>query len=217
MNYWFLATCFFVGVSASSTMGPIFVMTFNNSALKGFWKGFFTALGAALGDGVLILLGLLGMLSILQKSATYHVAIDLIGGSLLLVFGISLLMRQRTEQEHNPVTANSLLISTTKAFLSTVLNPLTILFFMFAGAQLVPAGKATINTVDLIMGSALTSLGSLTILAIIAYIASSVGKVMKEDKLRLISTITACVILTVGSYFFFDAIKVVIQLIRARN
>jgi threonine/homoserine/homoserine lactone efflux protein len=215
MNYWFLATCFFVGVSASSTMGPIFVMTFNNSALKGFWKGFFTALGAAIGDGVLILLGLLGMLSILQKSATYHVAIDLIGGSLLLLFGITLLIRQRKDPEMAPLTANSLIISTTKAFLSTVLNPLTILFFMFAGAQLIPAGKQTIDTVDLLMGSALTSLGSMAILTIVAYIASSVGKVMKEERLKLISTITACVILTVGSYFFFDATKVVIQLIRS--
>lgn len=215
MNYWFLATCFFVGVSASSTMGPIFVMTFNNSALKGFWKGFFTALGAALGDGVLILLGLLGMLTILQKSPTYHVAIDLVGGSLLLVFGITLLVRQRHDPEMAPLTANSLLISTTKAFLSTVLNPLTILFFMFAGAQLVPAGKHTLNTFELLMGSALTTLGSLAILAIVAYIASSVGKVMNEDKLKLISTVTACVILTVGSYFFFDAAKVIIQLLRA--
>jgi hypothetical protein len=86
---------------------------------------------------------------------------------------------------------------------------------MFAGAQLIPAGKQTIDTVDLLMGSALTSLGSMAILTIVAYIASSVGKVMKEERLKLISTITACVILTVGSYFFFDATKVVIQLIRS--
>ncbi|NDD53738.1 hypothetical protein EBZ39_07645 [bacterium] len=214
MNGWFLATCFFVGVSASSTMGPIFVMTFNNSAMRGFLKGFCTALGAALGDGLLIFLGLVGMLAILQKSSTYQVGIDLVGGTLLVLYGISLIMRQKNDAPEVALTANSLLISATKAFLSTVLNPLTILFFMFAGAQLLPAGKKLLTTADLLLGSGLTILGSLTVLSIVAYIASSVGKVMNTDKLKLINTITACVILTVGSYFFFDAIKVVIQLMR---
>ncbi len=212
MNYWFLAACFFVGVSASSTMGPIFIMTFNNSAVKGFLKGFFTALGAALGDGLLIFLGLVGMLAMLQKSATYQVTIDLVGGSLLLLYGLKLLFYQTPEQSHStPVSANSLLLSATKSFLSTVINPLTILFFMFAGAQVLPTGKQPLTTTDLLLGSTLTVLGSLGILTIVAYIASSIGKVMKPDKLKLVGTITACIMITVGSFFFFDALKVIVQ------
>ena len=212
MNYWFLAACFFVGVSASSTMGPIFIMTFNNSAVKGFVKGFFTALGAALGDGLLIFLGLVGMLAMLQKSATYQVIIDLVGGSLLLLYGLKLLLYQNPGQPDTiPLSANSLLLSATKAFLSTVINPLTILFFMFAGAQVLAAGQQGLSTGDLVLGSALTILGSLGVLTIVAYIASSIGKVMKPDKLKLVGTITACIMLTVGSFFFFDALKVIVQ------
>ena len=215
MNYWFLAACFFIGVSASSTMGPIFIMTFNNSAVKGFLKGFFTALGAALGDGLLIFLGLVGTLAVLQKSPTYQVLIDLVGGSLLLFYGLKLLFYQN--QEHPKVTtnsANSLLLTATKSFLSTTINPLTILFFMFAGAQVLPTGKQALTTVDLLLGSFLTILGSLAILTVVAYIASSIGKVMKPEKLKLVGTVTACIMLTVGSYFFFDALKVMIQVLR---
>lgn len=216
MNYWFLAACFFVGVSASSTMGPIFIMTFNNAAVKGFLKGFFTALGAALGDGVLIFLGLVGTLAMLQKSAAYQVIIDLVGGSLLLLYGLKLLFYQNPGQQNgvSPNSANSLILSATKSFLSAVINPLTILFFMFAGAQVLPAGKQALSTVDLLLGSFLTVLGSLVILTIVAYIASSIGKVMKPEKLKLVGTVTACIMLTVGSYFFFDALKVIIQVIR---
>ncbi|MBM3893815.1 hypothetical protein FJ365_05455 [Candidatus Dependentiae bacterium] len=216
MNYWFLAACFFVGVSASSTMGPIFIMTFNNSAVKGFLKGFFTALGAALGDGLLIFLGLVGTLAVLQKSATYQVLIDLVGGSLLLLYGLKLLFYQNPGPHNHltPNSANSLILSATKSFLSTVINPLTILFFMFAGAQVLATGKQALSTFDLIAGSIVTILGSLMILTIVAYIASSIGKVMKPEKLKLVGTVTACIMLTVGSYFFFDALKVIIQVIK---
>jgi threonine/homoserine/homoserine lactone efflux protein len=216
MNYWFLAACFFVGVSASSTMGPIFIMTFNNSAVKGFLKGFFTALGAALGDGLLIFLGLVGTLAVLQKSATYQVLIDLVGGSLLLLYGLKLLFYQNPGQQNSHATnsANSLILSATKSFLSTVINPLTILFFMFAGAQVLPNGKQALSTTDLVLGSLVTILGSLMILTVVAYIASSIGKVMKPEKLKLVGTVTACIMLTVGSYFFFDALKVIVQVIR---
>ena len=98
--------------------------------------------------------------------------------------------------------------------MATVINPLTILFFMFAGAQVLPAGKQALATSDLIFGSLLTILGSLVILTVVAYIASSIGKVMKPDKLKLVGTITACIMLTVGSFFFFDALKVIVQVIR---
>jgi threonine/homoserine/homoserine lactone efflux protein len=192
-------------------MGPIFIMTFNNSAVKGFLKGFFTALGAALGDGLLIFLGLVGMLAVLQKSATYQVTIDLVGGTLLLLYGLKLLFYQSPENPTLPPSANSLLLSATKSFLSTVINPLTILFFMFAGAQVLPNGKQSLSTLDLCLGSGLTVLGSLGILTIVAYVASSIGKVMKPEKLKLVGTITACIMITVGSYFFFDALKVMIS------
>ena len=209
MSFWFYATCFFIGISASSTMGPIFVMTFNNSAIRGFLKGFFTALGAALGDGVLVLLGLLGTLAVLQKSSAYLIIIDLAGALLLMLYGIKLFMDKNEQVEALPISANTLILTAGRAFFSTIINPLTILFFMFAGAQILAAGSPEINAMDLVLGSALTSLGSLAVLAIVAYIASSMGKVMKADKLRLIGTITACVVLTVGAYFLFDAVKVV--------
>ena len=210
MSYWFFATCVFVGISASSTMGPIFVMTFNNSAIRGFLKGFFTALGAALGDGLLIFLGLVGTLALLQQLPAYRVIIDLVGGLLLLLYGIKLLLHHETADSNVPVSANTLVLTAGKAFLATVANPLTILFFMFAGAQILPSGSKAITTYELFIGSALTTLGSLMILSAVAYIASSVGRVMRTDRLKLISTITACVVLTVGGYFLFDAIRVVI-------
>ncbi len=211
MNWWFLAKCFFIGVSASSTMGPIFVMTFNYSALRGFWKGFFISLGAAIGDGILIFLGMMGVLTFLQKSQAYQLSIDLAGGTLLLIFGLLMIFRpQQIQQEDNRLKANTLLLGMTKALVSTVVNPLAILFFMFAGAQIIPAGRA-LQAYDIALGSITTALGSLFILVIVAWVATNVGKVIKQHHLYYISLITGGIIVSVGAYFMYDAVLITLR------
>jgi threonine/homoserine/homoserine lactone efflux protein len=209
MNYWFVATCFLVGVSASSTMGPIFVLTFNNSASRGFLKGFFTALGSSIGDGILMLLGFMGMLTIVEQSLTYHLTIDLVGSSLLFLFGLKLLFAKQEAIIRPPVTPNTLLLTAIKAFLSTTINPLTILFFMFAGSQLLPTAGGHLKPLDIMVGSLFTFAGSLAVLTIVALVATSVGKVIKPRHLQLVSQITGGIILAVGAYFMFDAMLVV--------
>ena len=57
MDYSILVGCFFVGVLASSSVGPIFVLTFNRGAIYGFLRGFATALGASIADGLYFFLG----------------------------------------------------------------------------------------------------------------------------------------------------------------
>ena len=66
MDYRFLIQSFFIGVLAASGCGPIFVLTFNRSAVCGFWKGLATALGASIGDSSYFMLGLLGALTVIK-------------------------------------------------------------------------------------------------------------------------------------------------------
>ncbi len=210
MNNFFWFKCFIVGVSAASAVGPIFVLTFNNGALKGFKKGFFTALGAALGDGSLLLLGLAGILSILEESLRYQVIIDFLGGFLLVIFGISMLVRHvRTEPS---VAPGPVLITMGKTFLSTVLNPLTIFFFIFISTQLLTEKEALLSKGQVVMGGLLTMLGSLSVLSLVAYIASHLGRAINPRHLRYVSIVTGCIILGIGGYFFFDAVKVIMDI-----
>lgn len=53
MGVVFLLKAFFTGFCAASAVGPVFIMTFNRSALHGMHLGIATALGAAVTDGFL--------------------------------------------------------------------------------------------------------------------------------------------------------------------
>jgi threonine/homoserine/homoserine lactone efflux protein len=210
MNYLFLLQCFLIGISAASAVGPIFVLVFNTSALRGFTKGFFKALGAAIGDGTLFLLGMFGVLSILEQSRRYHVGIDLAGGFLLLIFGISILLPHKEYPTQPPLTADNLLRAMAKTFFYTVLNPITIFFFMFISAQMTPVhGIPSLGRI--LIGSTMVILGSMSVLTAVTYIASQLGKTIGMRHLRKISIINGIILLAIGGYFFLDAIKVILS------
>jgi threonine/homoserine/homoserine lactone efflux protein len=211
MKYLFLLQCFLIGISAASAVGPIFVLVFNTSALRGFIKGFFKALGAAIGDGTLFLLGMLGILSFLEQSRRYHVGIDLAGGFLLLIFGISILLPHKEEYPSQPsLTADSFILAMAKTFFYTVLNPITIFFFMFISTQMTPNhGVPSLGRI--LMGSAMVTCGSLSVLTAVTYIASQLGKTISMHNLRKISIINGIILLAIGGYFFIDAIKVIVS------
>ncbi len=208
MDGMFLLKCFVIGVSAASALGPVFVLTFNNGALRGFLKGFFTALGAALGDGLLMFLGFMGTLSVLHESHKYQVAIDFVGGFLMFGFGIVVLLTPRTLAANPSPAIDSPFFMVIKTFLSTVFNPLALLFFMFISAQFFASGIKQFTLSQILTGASLTGLGSLSVLALVAYIASRIGNAVSFHRLRWISVATGVSILCVGAYFFFDAIKV---------
>ena len=95
MDYWFFVNSFFIGVLAASGCGPIFVLTFNRSAVCGFFKGFVTAVGASLGDGLYFLLGLIGVLAFVGELKSFMIFLDIIGGIILIVLGINSLKKMR--------------------------------------------------------------------------------------------------------------------------
>ncbi len=209
MNDLFLLKCFLIGISAASALGPIFVLTFNNSALHGFFKGFFNALGAALGDGCLLFLGLIGVLSVLEESHKYQVGIDFAGGLLLLAFGLSMFFAKITVR---PLfSADTAILSIGKTFLFTILNPLTLFFFMFISTQILEIGEE-LSISQILTGCWMTLLGSLTILSTVAFIGSTIGNAISQKNLRHIAHVTGTIILGIGAYFFFDAIRVLIRI-----
>lgn len=213
MTEWFFVKCFLLGLSASTALGPIFILTFNHGATRGFLKGFFTGLGSAIGDGLMLCLGFMGMLKILEQSKGYHLAIDCAGGLLLLIFGAVMILKHGKRNPGDVVDpslpSDSYILTMAKAFLSTVLNPLTLFFFMFVSAQLLPEEPMATGT--LVFASALTSLGSLCGLSCVALASSLLGKAMNPSYLRTVSHITGCIVMCIGAYFFFDAIKVILS------
>jgi len=204
MDSQFYLKCYAVGLSVASAVGPIFVLTFNRGAWSGFSRGFATAFGAACGDGLLFFLGLLGVLRLLGEYHGTILAMDLIGGLFLISLGLRS-FKGRQKYVNDPLLINlPPILTIIKSFFLTIANPLTVLFFMFVGVRILPEDVISLPLRQVAFGSAFVFVGSLTVLSIVALIASHVGQAISERRLRTISHITGVIFLAIGFYFWCD-------------
>ena len=202
MEYLIYLRCFFIGILASASLGPIFILTFNRGALDGFFRGFATALGSCIADGVYFFLALIGVLSLLESSQRFMFWLDTIGGVILIIFGIYSIKKSFSGVQPFILEGRlgiALIIS--KSFVLTILNPLVLIFFMFVGVQILPRGVTSLPLQQVAIGSLMVTFGSLVVLSIIALIASFVGKAISQKKLRAVSFATGVVFILVGIFF----------------
>lgn len=212
MDSQFYLKCYAIGLSAASAVGPIFVLTFNRGAWYGFSRGFATAFGAAFGDGTLFFLGLLGVLRLLGEYHGTLLAMDLIGGFFLISLGFrSFKGRQKYVNDPQLVSLPPIL-TIIKSFFLTVANPLTVLFFMFVGVRILPEDVVVLPLRQVAFGSAFVFSGSLTILAMVAFIASRLGQAISERRLRTISHVTGVIFLGIGLYFLGDFVVRILKI-----
>lgn len=207
MDYIFLLKCFGIGVLASSTVGPIFVITFNRAALHGFWKGFASALGSSLVDGIYFSLGLLGTLTLLENSRQAMIVMDGLAGIILILLGISSLKDISKNLEKSMPHDANFFLTAAKTFTLTILNPFVVLFFMTLSVQILPAGVTKLPLSDIIQASFMIAAGSLTILTCLSLIASIIGNTIKRKYLVLVEYLTGFVFIGAGIYFFIDLFK----------
>jgi threonine/homoserine/homoserine lactone efflux protein len=206
MDYVILLRCFLIGVLSSSSFGPIFILTFNRGAVYGFLRGFATALGACIVDGIYFFLGLIGVLTFLKESRNFMVLFDVLGGFMLVFFGVYSL-RKITMSLPNVSIGGKLGIGITvvKSFMLTIFNPLVLLFFMLLGAQVLPAGIQNLTLKQTFAASVMVMIGSLSILSFVSLAASLLGKCMSEFQLKCIYFVTGIAFIGIGTYLIIFA------------
>src|SRR5690349_5510053 len=125
-----LMRCYFIGLSFTWGVGPIFLLTFRAGMIMGFMYGCAIACGSACAESILFLLGTKGLLSLLKESKYLVALFDVIGGTLLIGFGIYTFYRTRVPSLHvRRGGANSWLLLFTKSFVITLLNPFSVALF----------------------------------------------------------------------------------------
>ncbi len=68
-------------------IGPVFFALLQNSIEKGFWPGFFMAVGIAISDALYIVVTYLGI-SQLIENPSFNMWLGGIGGGIMLIFGV---------------------------------------------------------------------------------------------------------------------------------
>jgi threonine/homoserine/homoserine lactone efflux protein len=81
-----------IGVLMAAPIGPVNVLVIQRAVSRGFWGGLAAGLGAVLGDGVLAAIAAFSVAAISDVMVAYGELIQLIGGVLLIGFGIALLL-----------------------------------------------------------------------------------------------------------------------------
>jgi threonine/homoserine/homoserine lactone efflux protein len=198
MDIPFFLRCFFIGMLAASGCGPIFVLTFNRSAVCGFWRGFATAIGASLGDSFYFLLGLLGALAVISELKYFMIFLDMIGGILLLALGVHSLKKMKQVVCVTIECSYSAVYAISKAFTITVFNPLVILFFMAVTLQVIPDNVKRFS--------------SLAVLGTVSLVASCLGSCITTKRLRIISGFTGGIFILFGLYLLGDFVMQVLKL-----
>lgn len=134
-----------MGLIAAVPIGPVNLICIRRSFAFGPLNGFVSGLGAALGDGVFAAITFFGLTWIAQLIQSYEPIIEVIGGALLVWFGVHALLAPITTkmeegESDDPSTLVRAIIST---FVLTITNPATLIAFasMFASFRGLVGGE----------------------------------------------------------------------------
>jgi threonine/homoserine/homoserine lactone efflux protein len=138
-----------IGLVVAAPIGPVNLICIRRTLAYGPVNGFFSGLGAALGDGVFAIVTGFGLTAISQLIEGYSTPLRLLGGLMLLGFGLHIfnsdvsLLGETQGGENEGVASLARTIAST--FALTITNPATLFGFaaLFTGLGSLAGGEAT--------------------------------------------------------------------------
>lgn len=187
--------------------GPSLFTLIQTSSKKGFKSGFALAIGIFLSDVICVLLAYLGIAQLFDNPNNKMV-IGLIGGTLLIVFGLFSIFHKKKEEEEKGlvIKAVNVPLFITKGFFLNILNPSVIfLWILWVGAV---SSNKEFTRIHI-------SLFFITTLAIVfitdvlkAYFANKISKHLSHQILRKISILLGIILLVTGLVFIYRVVSV---------
>lgn len=205
LNLGWLATWYFpaglvIGLVAAAPIGPVNLIVIQHSLRQGMVPALGTGLGAALGDALFAAGAGFGLTALQALLNVHHDAIRLVGGLIMVGFGIAVWRSApHLDAPAKPRRSGSLAVA---AFLMTVTNPATLLWFAatfgsvgFKGIGS-GSGAALLRTAELVGGVFAGSM--LWWLAVSGVAAWAKGR-LADRHLALFNRISAIVLLLFGA------------------
>lgn len=189
-----------IGLLMAAPIGPVNVLVIQRAVANGFWGGLAAGIGAVLGDGLLAAAGAFSIAAISDVILAYGDTIQLIGGVLLVAFGVALLVTRPVmttpPHERSHILEHMGIIPQT--FILTVTNP---------GAVLGMA--AMIGGLGSLIGGLNTNLEALTLVAAVmggsllwwlglSELIATIRHKLTDNRLKLINRIAGLVLLGFG-------------------
>ena len=133
-----------IGLVFGVPAGAIGVLTIQRTLDRGFLAGLLTGLGSSAADLLYSCVGVFGITLISDFLTAHQSVIRIIGGSLILVYGVFIL-RKKERPAVSVYTSGAPIKCFVSSFVIAVFNPATVLSFMVALAAFGITGKLAIG------------------------------------------------------------------------
>lgn len=197
---------FMLGFVLAIQPGPSFFTLLQTSSKKGFKSGLALSVGIFLSDLVCVILAYLGVAQLFDKPES-KIIVGLVGGCLLIVFGLVSIFHKKTVEEEKGVEikeAVNIPLFITKGFFLNLLNPSVIfLWILWVGAV---STNKEFTKVDIMMFF-ITTLSTILITDILkAYFATKISKRLSHVVLRKISMLLGVILVATGVVFIYKGL-----------
>lgn len=195
-----------IGLLMAAPIGPVNVLVIQRAMAKGFWGGLAAGLGAVLGDGVLAAVGAFSIAAISDGMLAYGDTIQLVGGALLVAFGLALLLRRPVmttpPHERSHILDHMGIIPQT--FILTVTNPGAVLGMaaMIGGLGSLIGGLNT-NLEALILVAAVMG-GSLLWWLGLSELIATIRHKLTDNRLKMINRVAGFILLAFGAALIIE-------------
>jgi threonine/homoserine/homoserine lactone efflux protein len=194
-----------IGLLVSAPIGPVNVLVIQRAVTGGFWAGLAAGLGAVIGDGLLAAIAAFSVTAISDAMSAYAGWIQLVGGLLLVGFGVALLVTRPALTI--PVGQKSHLLEHTgiipQTFFLTITNPGAVLGMaaLIGGFGSLIGGLNTYLEALLLVAAAMG--GSLLWWLGLSELIATIRHMLTEGRLKLINRIAGAVLIAFGLVLLF--------------
>lgn len=185
--------------------GPAFFALMQTAINRGFWQGVMLAFGIFLNDLTVVILALLGSVTLIKGSENYKL-LGIIGGSLIIIFGIFALTRKQLakhKSEKQPIN-NNIILYVGKGFLLNLANPFVWLFWLTVVVSATATYKANTTSLTIFFATALGIIFSTDILKV--FTASRLKYLLTEKFLIILNKVAGVGLIIFGVFLIVRAV-----------
>ena len=172
----------FAGIALlfAASPGPNFIFVLSRSLSYGRKEGFFSVLGIGLGALVHTAAAVLGISALLETSALAFSVVKYAGAAYLIYLGLKTLLQKSVEAEPETARApSSPWQAVRQGFVTMILNPKAALYYFSFLPQFVDSSLGT-ATLQLAVFGLMQGMAAVSVYALVALFAGSVGKLFKR-------------------------------------
>ena len=185
--------------------GPAFFALIQTALHRGFIQGVLLAFGVIVNDFLVVILALLGSVSLIQGSENYKL-LGIIGGSLLIIFGIITYRRKQAvnHRDNDQADKNHPVIYFGKGFLLNLANPFVWLFWVTVAMSATATYKADTYSLTLFFAAALSMIFITDVLKV--FMASRLKQLLNDRFLVTINKIAGISLVLFGTLLILRAV-----------